>query len=211
MKSKIVNRIFICGIGISFFVSGFAFWNQISKMENEIVESESSTEEEIEIQDLNYEIPATESAGEMPNYDSLFYRLTDGEREVIYNIVAGEAEGESYEGKMAVAQCLYNAMVKEEKSASEIRIEYQYSGWNDRLKETNPEMYAEVVVAVYAVFANGEFVSENPILYFYAPRYTLSNWHEAQEFDCEIGGHRFFYLEADLNADWWTEIKKIKI
>lgn len=208
MKSKIVNRILIFGIGVSFFVSGFAFWNQVSKTKNETAKSELSAGEEIEIQDLDCEIPATESAGEMPNYDSLFYKITDDEREVIYNIVAGEAVGEPCEGKMAVAQCLYNAMIKEGKSASEIRTEYQYSGWNDKLKETNPEMYAEVVVAVYAVFANGEFVSDNPILYFYAPRYVASGWHEAQQFDCEIGGHRFFYLEEDINADWWTEIKK---
>lgn len=46
--------------------------------------------------------------------------------------------------------------------------------------------------AVAAVFDAGDTVTTEPILFFYAPRRTVSKWHESQRFVIEIGGHRFF-------------------
>ena len=68
---------------------------------------------------------------------------------------------------------------------SEVRIEYKYSGWNENPTESVKE-------AVAAVFDRGETVVDDPILYFYAPKYTESRWHESQDFVIEVGGHRFF-------------------
>ena len=56
--------------------------------------------------------------------------------------------------------------------------------------------------AVHDIFDMGQFVTEKPILFFYAPKWCTSEWHEAQEFEMEIGGHRFFYLTEDENAEW---------
>ena len=62
-----------------------------------------------------------------------FFNLTEAERKTIQYIVAGEAKGEPMEGKMAVAQCILHCMVKSGWSAERVRIEYQYSGWDDEL------------------------------------------------------------------------------
>ena len=140
-------------------------------------------------------------------YDKPFYVITENDRYVIECIVAGEAKSEPTEGKMAVAQCLLNAMVKDDLSASDVRKEYQYSGWDDELKNLNPDCWTEVCEAVSRVFDDGEFVSENPILFFYAPKRVYSRWHESLNHAVTVGGHKFFYLDEDVNADWFLNLK----
>ena len=137
-----------------------------------------------------------------------FFNLTEAERKTIQYIVAGETKGESMEGKMAVAQCILNGMVKSNWSAERVRIEYQYSGWDDELENMNPEAWAEVVEAVSRVFDDGELISDKPILYFYAPNVVSSSWHESLNHAVTIGGHKFFYLDEDVNADWFLNLRK---
>lgn len=156
------------------------------------------TENEIEILDLK-----------MVEYSRPpFFNLTEAERKTIQYIVAGEAKGEPMEGKMAVAQCILHGMVKSNWSAERVRIEYQYSGWDDELENVNPEAWAEVVEAVSRVFDDGELISDKPILYFYAPKHSDGKWHKTLEFAFEISGHRFFYLDEDVNADWFLNLRK---
>ena len=137
-----------------------------------------------------------------------FFNLTEADRKTIQYIVAGEAKGEPMEGKMAVAQCILHSMVKSNWSAERVRIEYQYSGWDDELENVNPEAWAEVVEAVSRVFDDGELISDKPILYFYAPDITSSSWHESLNHAITIGGHRLFYLDEDVNADWFLNLRK---
>ena len=137
-----------------------------------------------------------------------FFNLAEADRKTIQYIVAGEAKGEPMEGKMAVAQCILNGMVKSNWSAERVRIEYQYSGWDDELEKSNPKAWAEVVEAVSRVFDDGKLISDKPILYFYAPEYSSGKWHETLEFACELSNHRFFYLDEDVNADWFLNLRK---
>ena len=137
-----------------------------------------------------------------------FFNLTEAERKTIQYIVAGEAKGEPIEGKMAVAQCILHGMVKSGWSAERVRIEYQYSGWDDELENANPEAWAEVIEAVSRVFDDGELISDKPILYFYAPDITSSSWHESLNHAVTIEGHKFFYLDEDVNADWFLNLRK---
>ena len=137
-----------------------------------------------------------------------FFNLTEADRKTIQYIVAGEAKGEPIEGKMAVAQCILHGMVKSNWSAERVRIEYQYSGWDDELENVNPEAWAEVVEAVSRVFDDGKLISDKPILYFYAPKHSDGKWHKTLEFAFEISGHRFFYLDEDVNADWFLNLRK---
>ena len=138
----------------------------------------------------------------------LFFNLTEAERKTIQYIVAGEAKGEPMEGKKAVAQCILHGMAKSGWSAERVRIEYQYSGWDDELENTNPEAWAEVVEAVSRVFDDGELISDKPILYFYAPNVVSSSWHESLNHAITIEGHKFFYLDEDVNADWFLNLRK---
>ena len=91
-----------------------------------------------------------------------FFELNKNEYNTVCYIVAGEAGNESFEGKVAVANCILNACLIEGKMPSEIRIEYQYSGWNDKLQyqtdEDSKEDWAEVQEAVYSVFYEGELI-----------------------------------------------------
>ena len=117
--------------------------------------------------------------------DEPHYYLTEEEREIVECVVSGEAQAESYEGQVLVAQCILNACVKEGIQPSEVRVAYRYSGWNDDPSES-------VKKAVSAVFDDGYTLTDEPILYFYAPKWCTSEWHESQDFVLELDGHRFF-------------------
>ena len=120
-----------------------------------------------------------------------FYTLTEDEYNTVCYMVAGEAGAESYEGKKAVATCILNACELENMVPSEIRTQYQYSGWKTNLKNESEELWAEVEQAVYEVFYLGKKIDEN-ILYFYNPEICTSSWHESMNFIMEVDGHRFF-------------------
>lgn len=87
-----------------------------------------------------------------------------------------------------VVQCLYNACQKDcwARSVTEILREYQYTAPAEWISE-------EARIAWDAVFLSGvTFVDFGEALYFYAPAYCESPWHESQRFVAEVGGVRFF-------------------
>lgn len=212
---------FVCGIiaGIGFgflilvfiigiFSYGFGFEIEICKS-NPKIESEIQDSGHVKGDDVEALGYAGNWDGNMVEYSwPRFFNLSDAERKTIQYIVAGEAKGEPMEGKMAVAQCILNGMVKSDWTAEKVRIEYQYSGWDDELEKSNPEAWAEVVEAVSRVFDDGELISDKPILYFYAPKHSSGKWHETLEFSFELSGHRFFYLKEDESADWFLNLRK---
>lgn len=118
--------------------------------------------------------------------------ISSEERETIWYIVAGECGYEPFEGKMAVAQCIYNAMKQDGLTASQVRDVYQYAGWKTNLANESPENWAEVKYAVKLVFDYGEKVTKENILWFYAPQYSNGAFHNTQRFVMEIGGHLFY-------------------
>ena len=114
------------------------------------------------------------------------YPLTDEERTEIERVVMAEAGGECREGIIAVAQCILNASEKEDVRPTEAIKMYKYTPIRKEPNEAVKE-------AVTAVFDNGETVTEETILFFYA-NYIYSGWHESQRFVTQIGVHRFFAL-----------------
>ena len=140
---------------------------------------------------ITKEIIAEIMAGERPyaaepvaEEPILRYPLTAEERYEVERVVMAEAGSESREGIMAVAQCILNAAEKEGIRPTEAIKKYKYTPIRKEPNEAVKE-------AVTAVFDNGETVTEEPILYFYA-NYIYSGWHESQRFILQIGVHRFF-------------------
>ena len=75
-------------------------------------------------------------------------------------------------------------MEKDDLSAEQARINYQYAGWSEKVSEDTKN-------AVKEVFVFGNKMHDS-VLWFYAPEWCESKWHESQQFVAEIGGHRFF-------------------
>lgn len=130
---------------------------------------------------------------------TIFFSLTLEERILVESIVAGESGIEPYEGKVAVANCILNACLLENKRPEEIQSMYGYAGYKS-LKEFESECLSaygninladEVRQAVNQVFDDGEIIN-NEILWFYAPEYSSGNWHQTQKFVIEISNHRFY-------------------
>ena len=126
----------------------------------------------------------------------IFYPLSDYERWLVESIVAGESGIEPYWGKVAVASCILNACLLEDKRPEEIQTMYGYAGWKpiEEFESECMEAYGntdladEVHEAVSQVFDRGEVLS-NEILWFCS---GYSEWHEGQRFVIEISNHRFF-------------------
>lgn len=124
---------------------------------------------------------------EIEEEQEVAFELSEYERWVVECVVMGEAGGESYKGKVLVAQCILNACLREDIQPSKVRTRYKYSGWNEDVND-------EVKAAVSAVFDDGYKAVDEPILYFYAPKYGRSDWHETQRHVITEGGHKFFTL-----------------
>lgn len=146
---------------------------------------ESEIKDEIEVQSVDE--------------PEIFYPLSNEERYLVESIVAGEAGSEPYWGKIAVANCILNACLKDNIRPEEVQSKYKYSGYKD-IEEFeiecieaygNTDLADEIRKAVSQVFDDGEILN-NEILWFYAPKYSSGKWHESQKFVIEIGGHRFF-------------------
>ena len=111
------------------------------------------------------------------------YELTTDEFYLVCGIVAAESKGEPYAGMMAVAQTILNNC--ERNNSRPFDIAWMYATPDDTWSD-------EVWLAVTAVFFEGQTVTDETILWFYAPAICASEWHESQRFVMEIGGHRFF-------------------
>lgn len=114
------------------------------------------------------------------------YALTDAERDIVERVVMAEAEGEGFDGQRLVAQCILNTAEAMDMRPDEVVLApNQYAS-------PAAEASQEVKDAVSAVFDDGDMVTDEPIRFFYAPKYIYSAWHESKEFVLEHGGHRFF-------------------
>lgn len=225
MKNEI--RYMIAGIGLAlvgFTACGAFVYTQIQEynsiMEQRVVESEPVVKwvkcEPINTTEIEYqknddvvimETIVTEPQVEEQKSESTIayeppFHLTEYETWFVECVVAGEAGGEPYEGKLAVAQCYFDAMLKDGLSATEVKSAYGYAGWNENLDKQDRKAYDEVQNAVMDVFYGGKFVTDKPILYFYAPAVVYSGFHESLNHAMTIGGHKFFYLAEDENAEW---------
>ena len=162
--------------------------SEIDTETDNTVEVKIETEEEIIVETETETIKAQEievvKAENVTEFKPVFY-LSEYERRVVECIVMGESGGEPYKGQLLVAQCLLNACLKDGLQPSEVRKAYKYSGWNSNPSES-------VKNAVREVFDNGYKVTNEYILYFYAPKLCNSKWHETQRFVTQVGGHRFF-------------------
>ena len=205
---KRTTRYAIAGIGLALFglagcmgiiLSPFESSHNVQSVQYTI--KAEPIEESVEPQPIYIEPEIVELESEIEYYVSPIY-LTEDDRWFIECVVAGECAYEPYEGKLAVAQCYFDAMIKDGLTAREVKEVYQYAGWNPDLDKQDRKMYIEVMDAVHDIFDVGQFVTEKPILFFYAPSLCDSPWHESQNYAMTIGGHKFFYLTEDENAEW---------
>lgn len=113
------------------------------------------------------------------------YVITDAERYELAQIVTGEAQGEPFAGKVAVAQCILQASEDDDLRPLEAAKKYKYT-------PARPEPTTEALSAVSAVFDFGYIATAEPIKYFYAPAITPSSWHESQVYVMTINNHKFF-------------------
>lgn len=130
--------------------------------------------------------------------DAVYYPLTDEERKLVEGMVTNEAGNQPYNGKVAVANCILNAMLADGYTAAQVKAQYGYSYYDIEKFESeclaaygNTKLSDEVHQAVSQVFDDGKILSDN-IFWFYNPRYCYSSFHESMRYQFTIGQHKFF-------------------
>ena len=120
---KRTTRYAVAGIGLALFglagcmgviLSPFKSSNNVQPVQYTIEAEpiEESKFESVEPQHIYIEPEIVELESEIEYYKSPIY-LTEDDRWFIECVVAGECAYEPYEGKLAVAQCYFDAMIKD--------------------------------------------------------------------------------------------------
>ena len=130
--------------------------------------------------------------------DAVYYPLTDKERRLVEGMVTNEAGNQPYNGKVAVANCILNAMLADGYTVAQVKDQYGYSYYDIEKFESeclaaygNTNLSDEVRQAVSQVFDDGRILSDN-IFWFYNPSYCYSSFHESMRYQFTIGPHKFF-------------------
>lgn len=187
--------------------------------------SESQTSESQTSGSQTSEPEHTESKTSTYRYAYLIH-LTDSERHVVESIVAGESGNQPFDGKKLVAQSIYNAMLRDNISPSQVRKQYSYSGYKD-IDEFEKECLKaygntnaadECRQAVKEIFDNYSMPTDDFVLFFYAPAHSKGTWHENAKTlkpityvnedgstTNYIGGHKFFALKDEPVINYTRE------
>lgn len=167
----------------------------------------------------------TESKTSTYRYAYLIH-LTDSERHVVESIVAGESGNQPFVGKKLVGQAVYNAMLRDNMSPSQVRKQYSYDGYKD-IDEFEKECLKaygntnaadECRQAVKEIFDNYSMPTDDFVLFFYAPAHSKGTWHENAKTlkpityvnedgstTNYIGGHKFFALKDEPVINYTRE------
>lgn len=167
----------------------------------------------------------TESKTSTYRYAYLIH-LTDSERHVVESIIAGESGNQPFVGKKLVGQAVYNAMLRDNISPSQVRKQYSYSGYKD-IDEFEKECLKaygntnaadECRQAVKEIFDNCSMPTDDFVLFFYAPAHSKGTWHENAKTlkpityvnedgstTNYIGGHKFFALKDEPVINYTRE------
>lgn len=152
--------------------------------------------------------------------------LTDSERHVVESIVAGESGNQPFVGKKLVAQAVYNGMLRDNMSPSQVRKQYSYDGYKD-IDEFEKECLKaygntnaadECRQAVKEIFDDYSMPTDDFVLFFYAPAHSKGTWHENAKTlkpityvnedgstTNYIGGHKFFALKNEPVINYTRE------
>ena len=186
---------------------------------------QSKTDSNLELNKTNSSLKQVESKTSTYRYAYLIH-LTDSERHVVESIVAGESGNQPFVGKKLVAQAIYNAMLRDNMSPSQVRKQYSYSGYKD-IDEFEKECLKaygntnaadECRQAVKEIFDDCNMPTDDFVLFFYAPAYSKGTWHEnaktlkpityiAEDGSTTnyIGGHKFFALKDEPVINYTRE------
>lgn len=116
-------------------------------------------------------------------HDRAAWSLTAEDADVVCRVVSAVAKGEPKLAQEAVAQSLRNAMESNECSVQDV------IDWG---KYPVDDTYTEEIAAAVSRVMEGYNAIDAKILFSYNPAVQSGEWHEAQNFVCQIGNLKFF-------------------
>lgn len=122
-----------------------------------------------------------------PTEISVYYPLTDEEKQLVCQVVAAESRGESFEGQIAVAEVIRNRCLTWNKNIVEV-----LTASNQFAEPYQGNIPDSVYAAVEEVFTYGKgaFPYAN-VTHFHAD-YVSPKWSDTKELVGTIGAHKFY-------------------
>lgn len=127
--------------------------------------------------------------------------MTDNDWEIMAKTIYGEARGETEEGKIAVACCIFNRFKSGKWFAGKTIAQtcqkpWQFSCWNK--SDPNAQIIAKLPFSTYSSYF--KIISKakekditNGATHYYAPKVVkCPEWAKGKEPCAEIGNHLFF-------------------
>ena len=129
----------------------------------------------------------------------IFYPLTQAEKELIANLICGEAGSGSYLGKVCIANCILNACLKDDLRPEQVALKYGYKEWKlienfkieCEIAYGNTILVDEIYEAIEQVFVEGKLYNSE-MIWFYNPDYGYSAFHESMKYIETVEHHKFF-------------------
>lgn len=115
--------------------------------------------------------------------------------EYVMRVVAAESRGETYEGQLAVAQCIRETSECTMMTPEEVVKQVNKNGTRQYAQPVDISVVTDSVRdACCGVFVLGVSATDEPIRYFYSTASGFySAWHEnSLEYVTTIGNHKFF-------------------
>ncbi|MEQ2529293.1 cell wall hydrolase [Bacillaceae bacterium CLA-AA-H227] len=155
-------------------------------LQSSIVFAEEKVEDKIEIPEkpINHEIIK----------ENVEEKISDKEKELLSRLVEAEAKGESYEGKVAVAEVVLNRVESPEFPDTVKEVVYEITGDAYAFSpvqngEINKPASEEAKEAVDDAVASPDNL--NNAIYFYNPDIATDNWIRSRQVIKKIDNHAF--------------------
>lgn len=199
MKKKILKRnIYLISFVIYFILYFYFVWYCGTKFYNKNIKVNLNAVSNVSTID-NLNINCSLKINSIDTEEKNFYPLTDSERELIANLICGEAGSGSYLGKVCIANCILNACLKDELRPEEVALKYGYKEWKlienfkmeCEIAYGNTILVDEIYEAIEQVFVEGELYNSE-MIWFYNPDYGYSAFHESMKYIETVENHKFF-------------------
>ena len=149
---------------------------------------EAAKHDPVDISDLESRINGLDTRVTELHAESWFCPLSLEELTLAARVVMAESGNQPYAGQLAVAQCIYDRMQRDDATLTEVVL-----AKNQFAAPHEGAVSDSVIQAVLAVFRYGNKASAEPLYFFYSTRGGFySAGHEARNYVMTINDHKFF-------------------
>jgi hypothetical protein len=160
----------------------------LQELQKQVKDLQDAQHEPVDVSDIYDRINGLDSKVAELHTEEWFCPLSLEELTLATRVVMAESGNQPYAGQLAVAQCIYDRMQRDDATLTEVVL-----AKNQFAAPYEGAVSASVIQATLDVFGRGTMVSAEPLYFFYSTRGGFySAGHEARNYVMTIDDHKFF-------------------